>query len=200
MAAFQNFRSAFHGFNREDVVHYLEYINNKHTAQVNQLKNDLHNQKEELDALRELVSMQGSLTEELERLRREKAELENILAKKEAVEPAVVSELEETKSQLAEARTALAVAHTNSELEAYRRAERAERMAKDRVSRLYDQVNGALAEATACTDETAGLVATVSERIATQLAQLQLDLADSKNRLKDTAASMFAIRPLQDED
>ena len=28
MAAFQNFRSALNGFNREDVVHYIEYTNN----------------------------------------------------------------------------------------------------------------------------------------------------------------------------
>ena len=37
MSAPQNFRSAFNGFNREDVVRYLEYINTKHTTQVNQL-------------------------------------------------------------------------------------------------------------------------------------------------------------------
>ena len=33
MAAPQNFRSAFNGFNREDVVHYLEYLNSKHQNQ-----------------------------------------------------------------------------------------------------------------------------------------------------------------------
>ena len=37
MATPQNFRSAFNGFNREDVAHYLEYINSKHQSQVNQL-------------------------------------------------------------------------------------------------------------------------------------------------------------------
>ena len=37
MAAQQNFRSAFNGFNREDVAHYLEYINTKYTNQINQL-------------------------------------------------------------------------------------------------------------------------------------------------------------------
>ena len=37
MAAPKNFRSAFNGFNREDVVRYLEYINAKHTAEINQL-------------------------------------------------------------------------------------------------------------------------------------------------------------------
>ena len=37
MAAPQNFRTAFNGFHKEDVVRYLEYINSKHTNQINQL-------------------------------------------------------------------------------------------------------------------------------------------------------------------
>ena len=37
MASAQNFRSAFNGFNREDVVRYLEYLNTKHQNQINQL-------------------------------------------------------------------------------------------------------------------------------------------------------------------
>ena len=53
MSVPQNFRSAFNGFNREDVVHYLEYINNKHTAQVNQLE-------EENAALRARLSAAGA--------------------------------------------------------------------------------------------------------------------------------------------
>ena len=41
MSASYNFRTAFNGFNREDVVHYIEYINSKHTTQLNQLRTDL---------------------------------------------------------------------------------------------------------------------------------------------------------------
>jgi hypothetical protein len=36
MAA-KNFRSAFNGFNRQDVVHYIELLNNQHKAQIEQL-------------------------------------------------------------------------------------------------------------------------------------------------------------------
>ena len=203
MAAFQNFRTAFHGFNREDVVHYLEYINNKHTSHVNQLKNDLQNQSEELTALREKIAQQSALTEELEQLRQEKAALEASLEEQKALVQqleATPAELEETKRQLAEAKAAAAAAQTNCELEAYRRAERAERLAKERADRLYDQVNAALAEATACADETAAQVGAVADRIASQLTQIQLGLTDSKNKLKDTAASMYAIRPLRKDD
>jgi len=40
MSTPQNFRSAFNGFNREDVASYLEYLNSKHTAQINQLTSE----------------------------------------------------------------------------------------------------------------------------------------------------------------
>lgn len=45
----QHFRTAFNGFNKEDVVRYLEYINNKHQNQVNQLNTEM----EELRACQE---------------------------------------------------------------------------------------------------------------------------------------------------
>ena len=41
MAEVLNFRSAFNGFHREDVVHYIEYLNAKHTTEVNQLNSQL---------------------------------------------------------------------------------------------------------------------------------------------------------------
>ena len=48
MAVTHNFRSALSGFNREDVVHYLEFINAKHTAQVNQLTAENEQLREKL--------------------------------------------------------------------------------------------------------------------------------------------------------
>ena len=41
MAEALNFRSAFNGFNREDVVHYIEYLNSNHENQLKQLQADL---------------------------------------------------------------------------------------------------------------------------------------------------------------
>ena len=43
MAGIQNFRSALNGFNRQDVVHYIEYLNNQHNAQLEQLNTQLQN-------------------------------------------------------------------------------------------------------------------------------------------------------------
>ena len=43
MSNMQNFRTAFHGFNRQDVVNYIEYMNNRHASEIQQLKNQLQN-------------------------------------------------------------------------------------------------------------------------------------------------------------
>ena len=39
MAELQTFRSAFNGFNREDVVRYIEYLNTRHNDQLAQALN-----------------------------------------------------------------------------------------------------------------------------------------------------------------
>ena len=68
MDAPQTFRTAFNGFNREDVVHFLEYTNNKHQLQLDALR-------EENRALQSKLSSRPEVdpdtTAELERLRRE---------------------------------------------------------------------------------------------------------------------------------
>ena len=48
MAHFQNFRTALGGFNREDVVRYIEYMNNQHRSQIEQLNTQLQLVKAEL--------------------------------------------------------------------------------------------------------------------------------------------------------
>ena len=50
----RNFRSAFNGFNREDVVRYIEYMNAQHVAQVNELNIELEFLRGKLAAAVEL--------------------------------------------------------------------------------------------------------------------------------------------------
>ena len=60
MASEYRFRGAFNGFNREDVVRYLEYVNTKHNALVNQLRSENQALKEELsEANRKLDMIEG---------------------------------------------------------------------------------------------------------------------------------------------
>ena len=62
MAPVQHFRSVFHGFNRKDVVQYIEYLNNQHKAQIDQLNNQLLSARENSDS-----ALQARLDEALAR-------------------------------------------------------------------------------------------------------------------------------------
>ena len=174
MAVIQNFRGAVGGFNREDVVRYIEYINNKHASQVNQLNTEMQVLQEELAQLR----AQGDLAAQLEEANARIAQLEQ---ERDALSAQV--------EQLADR------PQTDSELEAYRRAERAERIATDRVELLYQQANGALADATAKADDTAAQVGELTDSLMIQLQKLQNVLSTGGNSMRDAAAALFAIRP-----
>ena len=95
MAASQNFRSAFNGFNREDVVHYLEYLNAKHSNQINQLTAENEALRQQVDSLPQLEDQQSlisalegqcaELTRQLEAARARCAELEAQLAESDSI-------------------------------------------------------------------------------------------------------------------
>ena len=171
----KTFRSALNGFNREDVVQYIAYINNKHTSLVNQLTTEIQVLTAELTQLREQPDLS--------------AELEASQAKCAALE----QELEQLHSQ--------AETHplASNELETYRRAENAERVANERITQLCQQANGALADATVRVDETAMRISDLSDKVSAQISEMQAVLASSKNALKDAAASMYAVRPISSQ-
>lgn len=168
MAGIQNFRSAFRGFNREDVVSYIEYINNQHHAQVAQLNTQLQNANE-------------SLAKALAQPRN--AELEEKLQ-------ALETRCQELEAQLA-AQPQAAAEKTDDELEAYRRAERAERNAKERAAQIYDQANAVLADVTLRTEDAASAM---KELIAQVADRLQL----TEQELQGAVSALYAIRPEED--
>ena len=176
MPAPKNFRSAFNGFNREDVVRYLEYINTKHNAELNQLTG-------EADYLRAQLESVESQTEAIAALEAERDELK---AQLEAM-TARVAELESKESPAAPS--------ASEELEAYRRAERAERLAKERAELVYHQVNGVLAEASMKVEGAASDIGGMADNVMSQLTQLQMAVSSSKQALQDAVSIMNTIRP-----
>ena len=195
MTAPQKFRSAFNGFNREDVVHYLEYINTKHTNQLNQLTAE----NQELRAaaqqpaqdLQELVeSLQAQCAELSAQLEAEKAANAELTGKLEALENRC-SELEKVEAPAADARTVLA----SEELETYRRAERIEREARERADLVYYQANGVLTEATAKVENISADITDMADQVMRQLSQLQMAVSSSKQALQDATSIMNTIRP-----
>jgi len=188
MAELQTFRSAFNGFNREDVVRYIEYLNTRHNDQVAQLNNELAQAREQLAAAQAAPDRQADLELRLEQAQDRCTALEAELAETNAL----LEEALETK-QAAQVRT-------ESELEAYRRAERTERLARERAEQLYAQANGALAEATTLVDQAAAQIGAMSNDLAAQMTAFRDTVIGTKSVLADAAAAMYSIRPCADEN
>ena len=210
----QNFRTAFNGFNREDVVQYIEEMNAKHAAEISQLNSDMQYLQEKLTQYEDLAEEGGedtnpeleqrvedqanALVEQSDRI----AELEHQLAEAQEAAQAAEALLEETEAQLQ-----AALAHNqevqiqqDAELAAYRRAEQVERQAKIRAQQINNQVNDAMAAAASKVDEAAAQIAVMTETAMQQLKQLQLAVTGSKQVLEDTAAAMAAVCPAAEEE
>ena len=180
MSAQQNFRTALNGFNREDVVRHIEYLNARHAAEINQLNSELeylrtHRSEPAPAATPDpVIEQQAARIRELfDRCQELERELETLKAEKD--KPSTASQA--------------------AELEAYRRAERVERLAKERAEQVCHQVNGTLADATLRVDEAAALLNGVTDKVMEQLTQLQTAVTSSRQALTDAAATMYALRP-----
>lgn len=189
MAVQQSFRSAFNGFNREDVAHYLEYITAKHTSQVNQLTAENEELRSRLAAQPD--EDQLALLDQLQQLCQE---LEERLSESEAQKLHLEEQCAALQQQL-DAKPETPAQDPSAELEAYRRAERAEREARERADLVYYQANGVLTEATAKVDGISAEITDMADRVMSQLTQLQMAVSSSKQALQDAASIMNIIRP-----
>ena len=202
MASSQNFRTAFNGFNREDVVHYLEYINTKHTNQLNQLTAENESLRTRLEGLPDADS-QRLLVESLEEKCQDlNTQLEEAAARAEALEQQLAAaqsrcaELEQAAVQPAQPETGLTPT-ASDELEAYRRAERIEREAKERSELVYYQANSVLTQTTAKVDSISADITQMADQVMRQLTQLQAAVSSGKQALQDASSIMGTIRPNQ---
>ena len=176
MAGFQNFRSAFRGFKRKDVVSYIEYMNNKHNSELEQLKNQLQETQAKAGSaeLQEMLDAAQARIAELEGLEARVAELEAALAEKE----------ESDRTSGAE-----------QELEAYRRAERVEREASERAKAIYDQANAVLADATQKAESASAHIGAIADNVTAQLKEYQQSVQETKQNFQDAVATLHAICP-----
>lgn len=170
MAAIQKFRTALNGFNRKDVVEYIEYMNNKHNAEKEQLNNQLQ------AALAKCPDhdLQAKLEEAQARIQ----ELEAAIAHQSAEEPKTCTE---------------------EELEAYRRAERAERQANERAKQIYDQANAVLAEATVKVEDASAHIGIIADQVTAQLKDYEQSVQSTKEAFREAVAALGAIRPEEAE-
>lgn len=170
-----NFRSSLHGFNRQDVANYLEYLNNRHAAQVNQLNTDLEALRRQAEAPAEdpqrtaLEARCRELEQQLEAARKERDEalLRSCGEKLEA----------------------------NRELEAYRRAERTERMARERAEQVYSETGTVLTQASNRIEAALRQMTGISQQVTGQLDTLQTAIASSRLALQDAAQTIDKLKP-----
>lgn len=214
MAEQQTFRSALHGFNREDVVRYIDYLNTKHAAEMAQMNSELEFLRaqqtpaesisapaeapsEDHDAtiaeqaarIRELFDQCRDQEQKLEHCQQENDALKAQLAEAEDTAEQLRQQLEKASEQQLSFKSRM-----EEELEAYRRAERTERLARERAEQMYQQANGTLADATVKVDDAASQIGALSDRVINQLSELQNAVSSSKQALRDAAATMYTIR------
>ena len=218
-----NFRTAFNGFNREDVVRYIEFISARHTGEINQLNSQIEYLKSKASETPAAPAEDASLTGRVEELLARCTQLEEdaVMAQLEAEEKLQAAlarcaqlekDLEAARGRQAEDSRQASIAQ---ELEAYRRAERVERLAQERADftertakeaaertrkqaeeyakQICDRANSLLADAAAQADAAASQVSNLADQAALQLTQLQAAVTEAKKTLRDTASAMYSI-------
>lgn len=172
------FRSSFNGFNRQDVVRYMEFVNNRHASQVAQLTNELEYLRGKQDTLD--AGRVSQLEKELSAAQAENAALRQRVA-----------QLEQQVGQTG-------AAPTESELEAYRRAERVERTARERASQLSRQAAQALDQAGSQVEDAAGQIAQLSAQLTEQLERLQGAMDAGRHTVREAVGAVQSLAEGQD--
>ena len=194
-----NFRSALHGFNRTDVVQFIQ-------AQTMEHERALRVMKEENDRLKEALEAKRL---ELEVCQEEKASLASQLKEALAAVP-VAAEAEEAAeaplpnldAPMAPATTVVAATATNFdelELAAYRRAEMTERMARERASASAQRMQTIFSQAEEKLNLTSQDLATLLDAFRNDCEQLQQVLNTTRGIVDESSASLKAAADLASE-
>ena len=208
----QTFRSAFNGFHREDVVNHIAFMTTKHESALKELRSENESLRTELEELRSRLDedsaaqdraadLQKGLEEKENELAsaREELEMANQLLNEQAEQMAALrEELEEAKEATAKTPIEKSANHWD-ELRAYRRAETAERQAKERVNVLYDSANNALRGAGSTLADTNAAFERLAEKFRSDLVELMNAIDTGKSALGAAADTLDTLRPEETE-
>lgn len=174
MSLDQNFRSAINGFNRSDVVNYIEESTIAQEKTLRQLRDEV-----------------AKLRAAMDKLRSEKDELAEALAAAKEVPAAP----ETAPAQPVPAEPAHLPPCVPGELElgAYRRAESVERNARLRARKLCRQVNEIIENASAKMVESTDDVQTLMQDLSINLRRLTDTFAALKLTFDDTSSAFESI-------
>ena len=204
MADFSKFRTAVSGFNRTDVVNYIESTSIEHQKALRKLTDERDKLAAENARLQvELAGLQkrleqaqsdnDALSEQVSALAQEGSELAEQLKKSEEARQELLTRPE---TQPVDAQTPEEPAQepslTEKELTAYRRAEQTERNAAVRARRIYAQLSNLCEDARTrymdSGEEIAALAADLStglSRLQDAFAEVQVIFDDAQNAFDD---------------
>lgn len=198
MAEISKFRSALGGFNREDVVNYIESMSLEQQKQLRKLQEENEKLKGEKNALAELLAAANG---ELNTLREQDAALSEqveLLAQQAAELAEQVAQQPEQEQEQPEQEQA--PSYPSLELEAYRRAEQAERNAAVRADRVYRQLSSLCEQARERYVDAGDEIAALSEDLSANLSRLQETLAELRLVFDEAENAFDAIElPQQSE-
>ena len=168
-----NFRAALNGFNRADVVNYIEECSVNHARELRQLRDE-----------------NARLRTELERLEARTAEAE---AAAKAAEAAAAARSAEAAEAAVPEPAPQPAPPQDAELAAYRRAEAAERAARQRAAELSARVHEILTGAGRQFDAARGDVDGLMSDLNITLRRLNDAFAQLRMAFGDTEAALAAL-------
>ena len=175
MSDFSKFRTSINGFNRTDVVNYVESMALTYQKELRQLRDEnakLSAENSSLSAEKDALTVQNeSLSVELASLREQQNNVSNTSTEPESDAEVVAPTLEEDSA-----------CGEQQELAAYRRAEQAERNAAARAKRLRQQLDALCDSARSRYQDT-----------GEELSALAADLSENLSRLQDSVAEIQLI-------
>ena len=162
-ATTDSFRSSLHGFNRMDVVQFIQKTTSEHELELRRLAEERTRQQEELEQQKkELAARQEESERQKQELSQLPARIARVFGQLKATERVLVNRIEFELAELREQNAALRQAqepagqpaaavqkprYDEMELTAYRRAEQTERMARERAAASAVRMRSAFEQA-----------------------------------------------------
>lgn len=187
-----NFRTAMRGFNRTDVVQFIQRLTAEHEKELRALREENERLTNALDAAQ--TDLQAAVDE--------KAVLEDqLLALREQPEEAEAAAPDVLDAPIAPAEAVSTPAGANLtelELAAYRRAEMAERLARERAAAADEQMKALFAQSREKLTLATGDFATMLEAFQTNFDQLRQVIQSAQGVLTESGDGLTAVEDMFD--
>lgn len=213
MANIENFRTALHGFNRSDVVQFIQSQTMEHEKALRVLREENSRLQDALVSARmeleECNEEKEALLAEMEAL---KTELEALKAAPPAPAPlpvaapmvapvaeAPVSALDEPIQPVAAVAAVAPSDFNEMELAAYRRAEMTERMARERANASADRMKSIFSQADEKLTLTAQDFSTLMDAFRSDFEQMEQLLATAQSIVNESSDGLKAASEVADD-